>query len=169
MNTQTENLVWVGEGINCRALTFFQATNLGEHQVSRKSPRTQWPLLVDFFRIHKTAARRSEGFLKGFTRTGKARVELLYLTRSYGSVGLHVIQRRLAAFPFFFYLAIQMWKPDHFIFLAWIQLTLALTEFYYHSGEAVIPRLCFIIVSLRKRMKFKFSLTKKIKYYRIWL
>lgn len=117
MNTQTENLVWVGEGINCRALTFFQATNLGEHQVSRKSPRTQWPLLVDFFRIHKTAARRSEGFLKGFTRTGKARVELLYLTRSYGSVGLHVIQRRLAAFPFFFLPCNSNVKTRSFYFL----------------------------------------------------
>lgn len=62
-----------------------------------------------------------------------------------------------------------MWKLDHFIFLAWIQFSSALTEFYYHSAEAMVPSLRFIIVSLRKKIKFIFSLTWEIKYYRIWL
>lgn len=169
MNTQTENLVWVGEGINCRALSHSPSyKSEGASCLKKRFLHTSDLGSWTFCRIHKPAARRSEGFLKGFTQTGEARVELLYLTHSYGSVGLHVTQRRLAAFPFFS-LAIQMWKPDHFIFLAWIQLTLALTELYYHSAEAMVPSLCFIIVSLRKKMKFKFSLTRKIKYYRIWL
>lgn len=99
MNTQTENLVWVGELCSSHIL---QSIYLGCIRSQEKVPAHKWPLLVDFFfLIHKTAAQRSEGFLKGFTRIGKARVELLYLTCSYGSVCLHVIQRRLAAFPFF--------------------------------------------------------------------